>query len=293
MDDLATVLKRTRDIHRLSRAQLAAKCRVSERQIARIEAGETKNPRHHTRMELARALQALTKEPPDGAEAMSPPDEVGETAPVGGKFLPELRLAFDLVQHRYGWNEQRLIALAPLMFVLLVERCIVWQEQRLADLQDQLSCLDEQLSRRLRRFIRQDETLGPVDVDPHGLPSHFHETFGEFLATLAADIPTGRAEPMLTDRWSGPQGRVCDADLHRITSGSNEALWALTYGDVALDDIPEELMSDQATRERALWLEGRLSTEVKSMLRKRTEAGFPVGPMSTKRWPAGTGPPRD
>ena len=293
MDDLAAVLKQTREHHGLSRAQLAAKCRVSDRQIARIESGETKNPHQHTRTELARALQELTKDEPSERAEAAPP-EVSETATVGGKFLPELRLAFDLVQHRYGWNEQRLIALAPLMFVLLAERCIVWQEQRLADLQVQLGCLDELLSRRLRRIVRQDETLRPVDVrHQHGLPQHFRATFGEFLSTLAADIPIGRAEPVLTNRWSGPQGRICDEDLRRITGGSSEAQWALAYGDVVLDDIPEELMSDEATPERARWLEGRLSTAVKSMLRRRIENGLPVGPMSIERWSVDAGPPPD
>ena len=279
MDDLAAVIKRTRERYGLSRSQFAEKCWVSPRQIARIESGETKNPHQHTRKRIVLALQDITKDdPPDHAEAAPPPNEVSETAIVDGKFLPELQLAFDLVQHRYGWSEQRLIALAPLMFVMLVERCIVWQEQRLADLQDQLGCLDEQLSRRLRGVVRQDAMLRPVDVHhQRGLPQHFHEIFSEFLSTLAADIPNGRAEPMLTDRWSGPQGRVCDEDLRRITGGSNEAQWALAYGDVALDEIPEELMSDEKTGERARWLEDHLSPKVKSMLRRRAENGLPVG----------------
>ena len=295
MDTIAATVKERRERHGLSRAQFAAECRVSERQIARIESGESKNPRQSTRNKIVRVLEELAKkEPLDDAEAARPPDEVSKTATVGGKFLPELRLAFDLVQHRYGWDEQRLIALAPLMFVLLVERCIGWQEQRSADLQDQLGCLDEQLSRRLRRIVRQDETFGPVDVHhERGLPQQFHVTFGEFLSKLSADIPIGRAEPMVTDRWSGPQGRVCDEDLRRITGGSSEARWALAYGDVALDDIPAELMADESTPERARWLEGRLSTEVKSMLRKRFEDGLPVSPMSIARGPAEAGPPPD
>ena len=295
LDDLAAFLKQIRELHGLSRAQFAAKCRVSARQIARIESGETKNPHQYTRTRLVSALQELAEDgPPDHAEAGPPPDEVGETAAVGGRFLPELRLAFDLVLHRYGWDERRLVALAPLMFVLLVERCIIWQERRLSDLQDQLGCLDEQLSRRLRRVVRQDEMLRPVDVyHQRGLPRHFHEIFGEFLSTLAADIPAGRAEPMLTDRWGGPQGRVCDEDLRRIAGCSNEAQWALAYGDVALDDIPDELMSDEATPDRALWLERRLSAEVKSMLRNRIEKGLPVGPMSIKWRQADAGPPPD
>ena len=294
-DDFGERLKRDRERYGLSRAQLAAECRVTERTIQRIESGQTKNPREHARRELGNALEKLTKaQLLDDAEGAPPPVEVSETAKVGGQFLPELRLAFDLVHRRYGWSEKRLIALTPLMFVLLVERCILWQEQRLTDLQDRLACLDEQLSRRLSSAIRQDQTLNPVDVDTQcGLPERFHETFGEFLSMLAADIPNGLADPMVTDRWSGSQGRVCDNDLQRITGGSNEAQWALVYGDVTLDDIPRELMTDEATPGRGVWLEDRLSAEVKSMLRERHKNGLPVSPMSTQRQRTEAKPPLD
>ena len=294
LDNLAAVLKRAREIHGLSRAQLAGKCRVSERQIARIESGETKNARQYTTIKLVRALEELAKDVPDHAEAAPTPVEVSKRVTFDDQFLPEVRLAFDLVQHRYGWSKQRLLALAPLMFVLLVERCIVWQEQRLADLKDKLDRLDEQLSIRLERIVDQDETLRPVDVHQQsGLPQHFYETFGEFLSTLAADIPIDLAEPMLTDRWDRSQGRVCGEDLRRITDGRYEAQWALVYGDAALEDIPEKYMSDEAAPERAQWLEDRLSMEVKSMIRARLEKGLPVSPMAITRRAADAGPHPD
>ena len=92
--------------------------------------------------------------------------------------------------------------------------------------------------------------------------------------------------------WSGPQGRICEAYLDRLTGGSHLARWALEYGDARLDDIPEELRSDEAKGERAKWLESRLSDGAKAMLRERSVRGLPVGLRSIGSWKA-DGPGRE
>ena len=290
-------LRAIRECRRLSRAQLARAClpdRITVRTITRLESGESGTPRQNTVRVLAGGLRVEVGELtgdlpfPEHVRSGSTPMEVGDTFPVGGKFRPELRLAFDLIRHRYGWDEQRVIALAPLMFVLLVERCIGWQKQRLADLDEQLERFDRQISSRFKAIVNQDDAL--KDIPTGGgqpLPEHFPRTFGEYLRALAADLPAGVAEPMVTDLWSGPQGRICEAYLDRLTGGSHLARWALEYGDVSLDDIPEELRSDEARGERARWLESRLSDGAKAMLRERSARGLPVGPRSIGSWKAG------
>ena len=286
-------LRIIREYRHLSRAQLAQACggKISERQIARIESGEIRTTRQNTVKVLADGLRVTPGELtgdrplPEHIRSESRPMEVGETFPVGGKFRPELRLAFDLVRHRYGWDEQRIIALAPLMFVLLTERCIALQAQRLADLNAQLQRFDKQISSRIKAMVGQDSALKSVSIEQdEKLPEHFHQTFGEFLRAFAADIPNGVAEPMVSELWGGPQGRVCEEYLERVTSGSHLARWALEYGDVRLDDIPEELRPDGARDERARWLESRLSDGVKSMLRERGMSGLPIGPRSIENW---------
>lgn len=293
MTEIASRLKAIRKHRQLSRAGLAFKCggKISSRQIHRIESGKSKKPRQNTVNVLADGLGVsvvvLTGESPlpTYISAGVPPRVIEETVEVGGDFRPELRLAFDLVQSRYGWNDQRIIALAPLMFVLLVERCIAWQAQRIEDLRDSLNRRDERLSSRVRAIIDQDVILQPVELSGNMLPEQFIEVFQEYLLTLATGIPVGLAEPMLTeDVWGGPQGRVCEADLGRITGNSPEARWALEFGDAFLNDIPKELTSDEATVKRVKWLERRLSEEVKSMIRERKQAGLPVGPRSIQKW---------
>ena len=286
-----------RECRYMTRAELAGACgpgRISERQIARIESGESETPRRNTLKVLADGLRVevgeLTGELPfpEYVRSGSRPPEVGDTFSVGGRFRPELRLAFDLIRHRYGWDEQRVIALAPLMFVLLVERCIGWQKQRLADLDEQLERFDRQISSRIKAVVHRDEALKDIPTgQDQPLPEHFHRTFGEYLRALAADLPPGVAEPMVTELWSGPQGRICEAYLDRLTNGSPLARWALEYGDARLDDVPEELRSDAAKGERAKWLESRLSDGAKAMLRERSARGLPVGPRSIGQWKAG------
>ena len=297
MTETSERLRTIRKCRHLSRAQLARACgrnRITERHIARIESGEIGTPRQNTVKVLADGLRVEVGELtgdlpfPEYVRTGSRPMEVGDTFPVGGKFRPELRLAFDLIRHRYGWEEQRVIALAPLMFVLLVERCIGWQKRRLADLNEQLERFDRQISSRFKAIVNQDDALKDVPTGPdQPLPEQFHRTFGEYLRALAAELPAGAAEPMVTDLWSGPQGRICEAYLERLTGGSHLARWALEYGDVRLDDIPEELRSDEAKGERAKWLESRLSDGAKAMLRERSARGLPVGPRSIGSWKAG------
>ncbi len=48
------------------------------------------------------------------------------------------------------------------MFVLLVERCIGWQKQRLADLDKQLERFDRQISGRFKAIVHQDEALKDI-----------------------------------------------------------------------------------------------------------------------------------
>ena len=113
MTEVSERLRAIRECRHLSRAALAQACgrnRVTERQIARIESGTTKTPRQNTVNARADGLQVEVGELtgdlpfPEYVRSGSRPMEVGDTFPVGGRFRPELRLAFDLIRYRYGWN---------------------------------------------------------------------------------------------------------------------------------------------------------------------------------------------
>ncbi len=286
-------LQHLRQYWGLSRAQLGEKSKVSGKQIARIEAGQTKRTRQTTNQRLAQALQVdvevLIGEKPLPAylESKVQPLKVEASASIGGNFRPELKLAFDLVRHRYGWDIQRIIAMAPIMFVLLVERCALWQRKRLKKLDECLESLDTQVSLRLRATFDADAALGDVPAESKPLPGHFHQTFHDYLCDLAADLSPDVVEPMTAELWTCPQGRVCEKYLADITGDSITARWALEYGDAHLDDIPEELWSEEAKGERVKWLESRLREETKLMVGQRQANRFPVGRRSIEKWQKG------
>ena len=113
MTEISERLRAIRECRHLSRAQLARACgrnRITERQIARIESGTIGTPRQNTVNTLADGLRVEVGELtgdlpfPEYVRSGSRPMEVGDTFPVGGRFRPELRLAFDLIRYRYGWN---------------------------------------------------------------------------------------------------------------------------------------------------------------------------------------------
>ena len=282
-------LKHFRQQRNLSHAQLGEKSQVSTKQIARIEAGKIQHTRKTTNTRLAEALEVhvevLTGEEPVPAylETKVPPRTVEADASIGGNFRPELKLAFDLVRHRYGWDVQRIIAMAPIMFVLLVERCALWQSKRLKKLDECLESLDTQVSLRLRTTIDADAALRDVPAESKPLPDHFPQTFHDYLCDLAADLSPDVVEPMIAELWSNPQGRVCEKYLTDITGDSIVARWALEYGDAHLDDIPKELWSEEAKGERVEWLENQLREETQLMLWQRRENKNLLGPRAIEK----------
>ena len=289
-------LHEIRSYRGLSRKQLAEKSLVSEKQIARIETGQINTTRPNTNQRLAQALEVdigvLTGEKPLPVYLASEvqPLEVKASAPIGGNFRPELKLAFDLIRHRYGWDVQHIIATAPIMFVLLVERCVLWQRKRMKKLDGFLNNLDEQASLRLREAIDTDAALQDIPAENAPLPEHFRQTFHDYLCALAADLSPDLVEPMVVQLWSAPQGRVCEKYLtDDITGGSITARWALEYGDAHLDDIPEELRSEEAKGERVKWLESQLREETKQMIGQRWATELPVGPRSIEKLQKGGG----
>ena len=278
MTEIAERLRAIRKLRGLSREQLAHACTpaLTARHIARIESGETRNPRRHTVTMLADSLRvdvgALTGDRPFPEHLRSGPQpmEVGDNFAIGGKFGPILRLEFDMIRHHYGWEEKHIIALAPIMFVLLVEGCIAaWQKRRPEKLDAQQEFNPDDVLKRI-----------PTEKDDP-FSDQFYGTFNRYLRTLANELPKGTAEPFVNPQSGRPQGRICETYLDRI-AGSNEARWALEYGDVRLDDIPKYLLSDKVKGERTDWLEKRLSVETKDKLREKAEKDLPVGPLSSR-----------
>ena len=135
-------LKELRKRKRLSRAELADKSRISERQIARLESGAAakSKARDKTVNDLARVLGVepgvLTGETMMPQASASPLGEGGRSRQVSAQLLSEVSLAYALLKKRYGVSLTTLVNAAPLMFVLLAEGSFVWRREKLKEAED-------------------------------------------------------------------------------------------------------------------------------------------------------------
>lgn len=279
----------------LSRAQLAKKSNVSERQIRRLEntRPENRNGRTHANT-LDRLAKALRVEPgvltcelplPDSGRAATTRDPM--RTQIGAQIAPKARLAYDLARHRYGVSVTEIINMAPLFFVLLAEASLAWRREKLAEAGEAISRLEkidkkawcplfldaEVVAGNLDSWER--ESIDKADIfgeqpfsNPVTIPDGLSEgnPFSSYLRELANTLKpadgasvVGVADDNLSFGFSRfPDYDVCREELDSVTNGSSKARAALEYGLVRFSDIPEKLMVEDAGEKRAKWLEDKI-----------------------------------
>ena len=288
------LLRQLREAKRLTRARLAEKSKVSERQLRRLEDSKAPPPsiRDNTLMKLARALEV---EPGVLAGEIPPPEFTQrparvERSPIRAMIEPKARLAYTLLKQRYGVNATDIINMAPLFFTLLAEGSLAWRRE-------QLEAADEAMERAVsfgeghlsfmkaayrveNGLIGERDSIEALDLfgekvsdDAHywEYDSSTENPFAAYLRKLADDL--GRADVVsITDDALGfglsfryPSYDVCGAELDGIAHHSETARWVLEAGHVRLDEIPAELQGDTVGEERARWLEGKAPPPPKSV----------------------------
>lgn len=290
----------------LSRRELARETGISERQIARIESSTSYAVvRKETVERLASVLNVDFDSLVDKSLLSELPADVTRAGRAGLKrALPRVqlsarvshhvRLAYDLVQRRYGPSARELMVLAPLMFVLLAEGSLAWRRKRLDAVEEAMDRLQELGAADTHLYFTQyisdvhdgwsteDESISNLDVrgdtirDDTYLKPDGHEDvypFADYLKKLVEDMGITELVDFETgDRivpdpyWGSEPARLFPDWIEDITGGSDHARWALEYGDVRLSAIPEELMADTAKDERATWLASQLSDETKDLM---------------------------
>ena len=290
-------LRALREAKRLSRRQLAAKSRVSERQLARLESSR-KAVRSTTFKRIAEAL-GTDSEKLSGASPLQPAPAPPEDVHVGLRVSPQLRLAYDLVRLRYGPTRKQIVELAPLLFVLLAEGSLAWRKKRVGEVDELVHRLyelgkDSQLyfakyvedvceaaMEVEKTSIRSADVLGDTVRGEDYLYQRFTEDdlygvvpFAEYLCNLAEDMgiegivdfyPNDSDATVGYDTiWGAEPYEVCRDSLAELTGGSKYARWALLHGDVQLSNIPQDLLGPEAKGARVAWLESKLSDEVRS-----------------------------
>ena len=157
----AETIRAIREYRGLTRDYVAAGVGVSERQLAKIEAGEVdliddENPKQAAwRKKLANVLGVEIKDlsgRTDTALQILDSDTRSEsTAAISAMVTPHARTGFARIRNRYGWSMAQVLELSPLMFVLLAEGSLFRRRKRL---QKMRSALDE-VPFELHRFLSE------------------------------------------------------------------------------------------------------------------------------------------
>lgn len=178
----------------MTRAALASAARVSERQIGRIENGQTRQIRDETAKRLATGLGVSIDALTDASflSHLGSRCEIAEGDRDDRKELLDLlggHASFDLIRSKYGWTQERVVQLAPALFLLLADRSVRWHRERLQQLERSLRASgDTGLVDRVLLLARKDEHLGELMEDAGGKVLHgrFDRVFAEYLRTLAS-----------------------------------------------------------------------------------------------------------
>ena len=291
-----STLRTLRRNKRWSRRKLAEKSGLSERHIARLESSRPA-VRATTVDKIAGALQTdkktLTLE-----TSVEAPER--EDVQMGLKVSPQLRLAYDLISHRYGISRIELVELAPLLFALLAEGCLAWRRECLQEVEKAMGRLSELSEMGQLGFagllhdietgcdvegdsIDQADLLGDVVRRDGWFSGSDYPNectpFADYLCKLAKDLKidgiVGFASDEATDFistvgyetiWGAEPYLVCVTELAELTGDSKLARWALAHGDVRLSQLPKELLEPEAKGARVQWIESKASDQTRTQM---------------------------
>ena len=298
-----------------SRRELAERARVSPQLVERVEKqAEAVTVRTQTLERLARAF-GVEESVLSGEKRLEPATPTPEHHSITVRSAPGLRLAYDLVDRYYGASPKDLFVLAPALFVLLAEGSLDSRRRKLEQAREANRALDELGQDNPTLFFARDDyqqafewgvgkegesikngdVLGRDVWDGHGMmqwgftEDHMTVTpFADYLKELADNMDQRDAidfGDMLLERqgldvWGANPYAVCQGLLNRIAGDSQQARWALEWGNVRIPEIPEELMPQDlrsaGVKERAevkerriAWLESKLADDVRKKLEQR------------------------
>lgn len=298
-------LRRLRKAKKLSRATLAERSKVSERTIQRLEneSERTQTNREYTLECLAKVLGVeegvLTGDIPF-PDASKPPEP--ERVQIGAQVAPKARLAYDLTRRRYGVSTTELINMAPLFFTLLAEGSFGWRRDKLEEASDaigRLEQVDHELGYRIfdhgamyagNAHTAEQESIDQADLfGDHLMDTVWTDSFDPsegnpftcYLRKLADDLDSSGVVKVEGGNLSYgtpwlkfPDYDLCDDELDNTANGSPDARRALETGYARLSEIPEELMGEDAAKERAAWLERKLPDIYKGLEEGQPMAEF-------------------
>ena len=281
---------------RLSRSQLARRSHVSQRQIQRIEDASVSygSVREQTLARLASALNVdrdvLTGVAPIPRED-SMPKPGTERVQTSVAVSPDVHLAYSLIKRRYGVTARDIINMAPLFFVLLAEGSLAWRREKLVELEEAADRMQQigantphlgyancanridESTEAERLSIEKADLFGrdlSEDLYNFGWEPVETNPFANYLSEIADDLDNLEVHALFASAGEDfPDYEVCGGDLRAIAGDSRVAQLALKLGYAQLTDIPQELMADEATTARRMWLENKVPQETRESWERR------------------------
>lgn len=280
---IPATIKELRLGNQLSRVDLAKRSKVSERQIARIEASNDSKlmVRDVTVERLAAALnvkvEVLTgqESKPEPEKKQNLDKQIGDAG---------LQVQYDLVQHRYGIKKSELDDMAPLLFTMLAEATIAWHSKRQKQLESSMNGVSEAIM--IESFPNRDDPTACDYVHHHASEINFASVdekhlfadprqewnpFMAYLMHLLEQIRQDHADGG-GDRGDNEWDELIHLDpafpgdklnlpfaileglFNHVTDGNEKAAEELWDGRVRIQHIDEELLKDGREVERVDFL---------------------------------------
>lgn len=278
-------LQKLRRLRKLSQKALADKAKLSEETVHRLEKGRQPGSRQRTLDGLAKALEVeagvLTGEAP-----MPKTDRPEQDARDSGQYQINVRVdgavrnAFSLTVLRYRIPIARIIELAPFLFVAAAEASLERRRAKLAELEALFDQEEDTLWRNfpylpsdlvsnygaVSALDAEKASIDERDILAAELPDDI------FLSGPVADnydaaehnpfvLHLKQASPADTEVASiGRFGRhsvefsVCREDALKLAGGEGELADGIVNGWVMLNEMPRDLVGDDAAEARMAWL---------------------------------------
>ena len=249
---IARTIRAIRDYRRLTRAEVAQKAGISERHLAKIEAGEIlaggevaaersrgeSLPEDHGLEELleklATALNSTVKDLKGNTEtarlARDAPNS-NQLVAISAKVTIEARSGFARIRDRYRWTIADVMEVAPVLFVLLAEGSLARRRQRLRELQtkhDAVPELQSFLADFRERRAREEASIQNRKLRDDGLSDDGSaDPFLAHLVELARPIQHAGASCEDDAEGYEPSPTSSDPDLERVTDAQALLHWLL------------------------------------------------------------------
>jgi transcriptional regulator with XRE-family HTH domain len=301
---IGRILKDVREWRGLTQAELNVRSGVSKDTISRIEREKQTGKAQQTRKRLASALD-VTPEVLTGEE--DPPQNDANTGkewldqqrrPLNVRIDGEARNAFTLAAKRYAIPVERIVELAPFLFVVAAERSLERRRIRLNALNIALDQVDTAADSimHLPRTIgsnpkapeaidAEEQSIANRDILADGLvfrwgeAAHRFDTDAEnpFIRSLQEDASEPAVATVTNLSRDDVRIRVCSAEAMQLAGGDKVLASKILDGWATIDDMPPDLLDDHAITDRLAWLRARATAnEETSKLAWSRILGFSV-----------------